>query len=182
MSGRILRQYIEDFQRAQERAVQGQPGQRQMDDAVKALQDQHIGVSSSKGTYRGWVSDSVANRAQAIADAATPKEVKGGPRMYQSSRDAIADAQAYQQEQISDLRGIFSGRARGWHEDAVQGRIENIAGAFDDADGIRFHGRPSFTQAQMRKLNEPNRSRAVAAQAMSGAEEDPGLIGRWLRG
>lgn len=183
MTGRILRQYLEDYDRKAQRTVAGQPSDDQLQAALRAVQNQHIGVSSSKGRYRGWVSNSVANNAQRVANAVAPNmDVQGGLRPYKSSRKEIEQAKRYQQQKINELRGIFSGRARGWHGDAMQGRLEDIIGAFDRymPKGIRYHGAPTFTTAQERKLTQADPSHQMAAEARSGEDEDRGLIGRML--
>lgn len=184
MSGRIQRQYLEEFLQAQERTMRGQPGADAVQAAQKNAQDRFDGikVSERKGTYRGWVKDSVANAAQGIAGVSLPQDVKGGLRMSRSSRDKIAQAQAYQQQQIGELRGIFDGKARSWHGDAASDRMQNIAGATNQflPNGVRFMDGPSPTKAQEGKMMRPGTAQQLARQEIADEPEDRGIIGRFL--
>lgn len=100
-------------------------------------------------------------------------------RMYKSSQAKIDQQTARKNELVRNLQRVMNAdKPRGWHEAAVNSWVAELEGM--ESPNLQFHGAPTFTRAQERKMLSPDNSRRLVQQAVADEPEDRGLIGRFL--
>jgi hypothetical protein len=192
MSGRILRQYLDDYAERQNRHMRHAHGvQKKGNELGKAYEKaperrpfkigNNIRVPDmsvkTKRDYAGLMGQNALDQLDAIADA------PGGLRVSKSTRAELENIKATQRFLNHRTDKLFQSASS-------KSRVRKRQRAVDDLKAQvktqmenftpRYHDVPAFTSAQERKMMSPDNSRKLVQQAVSDEPEDRGLIGRFL--